>query len=101
MPLMQKHQVMFNPARPLVMYNSMSFELESLTVQHSLQVKLSDAFLEVNGKRADELLHFNIFDGDTCIGRGVKEAVISGLKPYEHETISAFSQAYEARRTAF
>jgi len=101
MPLMQQNQVMFNPARPLVMYNSMSFELNSLELENNLQVKLRDAFLEVNGKRANEYLHFDIFDGELCIGKGVKKMVISGLKPYEHEAISVFSAAYEARRDAF
>jgi hypothetical protein len=101
MPLMQHHQVMFNPNRPLVMYNSMSFELTTLQLKNELQVKLQEASLEVNGKRANEHLHFDIFDGEECIGKGVKKVVLSGLKPYEHEPMSTFSAAYEARRDAF
>lgn len=100
MPLMQKHQVMFNPARPLVMYNSMSFDLQRLEVKEQLQVKLSDAYLEVAQKRAEEFLHFDIFDGDSRIGLGVKKVVIGGLKPYDHEAISAFSESYEACRSS-
>jgi hypothetical protein len=100
-PLMQQHQVMFNPTRPLVMYNSMSFELTSLQFKSDLQVKLRNASLEVNGKRANEYLHFDIFDGEQCIGKGVKKMIISGLKPYDDEAMSAFSSAYEAHRDAF
>jgi hypothetical protein len=101
MPLMKKHNVMFNPARPLVMYNSMSFEFESLSLNNPLQVELSDAYFEVEPKRADNFLNFDILDGQQVIGKGIKKLIIAGLKPYNHEVISAFSQAYENRRSAF
>lgn len=101
MPLMKKHNVMFNPARPLVMYNSMSFEFETLSLNNPVNVKLADSVFEVQPKRADNFLHFDISDGEQRIGRGIKKLVVAGLKPYEHESITAFSNAYEARRAAF
>ncbi|WP_415225810.1 DUF3581 domain-containing protein [Psychromonas sp.] len=101
MPLMKKHNVMFNPARPLVMYNSMSFEFDSLVLNNPLHVELADSYFEVEPKRAHNFLHFNIFDGQKVIGRGVKKMIVAGLKPYEHDVISAFSDAYELRRSAF
>lgn len=101
MPLMKKHNVMFNPARPLVMYNSMSFEFESLSLDNPLHVELSDSYFEVAPKRADNFLNFDIFDGQKVIGKGIKKLIVAGLKPYDHELISAFSLAYESRRSAF
>lgn len=101
MPLMKKHNVMFNPARPLVMYNSMSFEFNSLSLQNPLHVELTDASFDVLPKRANNFLHFDIYDGDKVIGRGIKTIVIAGLKPYDHEAITNFSNAYEARRESF
>jgi len=101
MPLMKKHNVMFNPDRPLVMYNSMSFEFDTLTLNNPVNVELADTYFEVKPKRANNLLHFNIADGDKVIGRGIKKLVVAGLRPYEHEAITAFSDAYEARRSAF
>lgn len=101
MPLMKKHNVMFNPARPLVMYNSMSFEFESLSLDNQLHVELSDSYFEVAPKRADNFLNFDIFDGQKVIGKGIKKLIVAGLKPYDHELISAFSLAYESRRSAF
>ncbi|HEY7866915.1 MAG TPA: DUF3581 domain-containing protein [Psychromonas sp.] len=101
MPLMKKHNVMFNPARPLVMYNSMSFEFESLSLDNPLHVELSDSYFEVAPKRADSFLNFDIFDGQKVIGKGIKKLIVAGLKPYDHELISAFSLAYESRRSAF
>lgn len=101
MPLMKKHNVMFNPARPLVMYNSMSFEFDTLSLNNSVNVKLADSIFDVQPKRADNFLHFAISDGEKAIGRGIKKLVVAGLKPYQHDVITAFSVAYEARRAAF
>ena len=101
MPLMKKHNVMFNPARPLVMYNSMSFEFDTLSLNNPIQVKLADSIFNVKPKRADNFLHFDISDGEKTIGRGIKKLVVAGLRPYEHDAITAFSDAYEARRSAF
>lgn len=100
MPLMKKHQVMFNPARPLVMYDSMSFELDTLELG-ALQVSLDEANLEVEGKRAEEFLHFKLLNDGQVVGRGVKKAVIGGLKPYDHDAITVFAEGYEKRRATF
>lgn len=101
MPLMKKHQVMFNPARPLVMYNSMNFEFETLSLHKPLHVELAESVFEVEAKRANEFLHFDIYDGDKVIGRGIKTVVVGGLKPYDHEAITAFADNYLAIRKAF
>ena len=45
MPLMKKHGVMFNPNRPLVMYNSMSFEFSNIELQDTMQLELADSTL--------------------------------------------------------
>lgn len=101
MPLMKKHQVMFNPARPLVMYNSMHFEFDNLTLTNPPKVELAESKLEVEPKRANNFLHFDIFDGEKVVGRGIKTMVVAGLKPYDHEPITAFAENYLARRNAF
>ena len=101
MPLMKKHDVMFNPARPLVMYNSMSFEFDTLSLDNPVNVELADSYFEVEPKRANNFLHFAINDGEKTIGRGIKKLIVAGLKPYKHDVITAFSTAYEARRSAF
>jgi len=101
MPLMKKHQVMFNPARPLVMYNSMNFEFDNLALTNPLHVELAESKLDVEAKRANESLHFDIYEGEKVIGRGVKAVVVGGLKPYDHDSITAFADNYLARRKAF
>jgi len=101
MPLMEKHQVMFNPARPLVMYNSMNFEFETLSLVNPLHVELVKSEFEVEAKRANEFLHFAINDGDNVIGRGIKTVVVGGLKAYDHDAITTFADNYLATRKAF
>jgi len=101
MPLMKENNVMFNPARPLVMYNSMNFEFDTLSLNNPVHVELAESTLEVEAKRANEFLHFDIYDGEKVIGRGVKTVVVGGLKPYDHDSITAFAENYLANRNAF
>jgi len=101
MPLMKEHGVMFNPSRPLVMYNSMSFEFNCIDFNDEMQIKLANSSLDVEPKRANSFLHFDLFDGDTLAGKGIKRLVIAGLKPYDHDVITEFVKGYEARRDAF
>ncbi|MEI6896145.1 MAG: DUF3581 family protein [Psychromonas sp.] len=101
MPLMKEHGVMFNPKRPLVMYNSMSFEFSSVEFNNAMHIELADSSLEVEPKRANSYLHFDLFDGEKLAGKGVKKLVIAGLREYDHEEISAFVTDYEARIASF
>lgn len=71
-PLMQQHQVMINTARPLVMYQSMSLNLEHLDLSSPL-VKFIDADMEVDGKRGNVSLKFAITDGEATVGSGEKK----------------------------
>ncbi len=101
MPLMKEHQVMFNPSCPLVMYHSISFELDTLELKNELQLQLSSTNMELTHKRANSFLHFEMFDGEKIIGRGTKKVIIAGLKPYDHDSITEFAKKYTARRDAF
>lgn len=101
MPLMKKHGVMFNPSRPLVMYNSMSFEFTSVDFPLPMKLELADSTLEVEPKRANSFLHFDIFDGDKVVGKGIKKLVVAGLRPYNEEVLMPFVEVYEARKDAF
>lgn len=101
MPLMKEHGVMFNPKRPLVMYNSMSFEFDFVDFSQKMRLHLADTSLIVEPKRANCFLHFDLFDGDKMAGKGIKKLVIAGLKNYEHDVITAFAAEYEVRRDSF
>ncbi|MGE4534295.1 MULTISPECIES: DUF3581 domain-containing protein [Halomonas] len=101
-PLMEEKGVMFNPRRPLVIYDSMGFSLERLDGL-APALELRDATLEVNGKRGDTLLDFRIDSGGEPVGTGSKKLVVSGLCDYDaaamDEIVAEFYRlkaAYEA-----
>ncbi|MGL6123061.1 MAG: DUF3581 domain-containing protein [Shewanella sp.] len=99
-PLMKQHQVMINPERPLVIYESMSFDLTTLDfVEVALSLVGQD--LQINGKRGDVTLHFELHSGDTLVGTGIKTLVMSGLRQYDDALALQMCTTYEGRKTAF
>ncbi|GIU06935.1 MULTISPECIES: DUF3581 domain-containing protein [unclassified Shewanella] len=99
-PMMKQRQMMINPARPLVIYESMSFDLTTLDF-NEVSLSLVKQELEIEGKRGDVILTFELLSGDTVVGTGVKTLVMSGLRPYEDEPAQQMFDAYESRRIAF
>ncbi|MEQ6916336.1 DUF3581 family protein [Halomonas aquatica] len=81
-PLMEEQGVMFNPRRPLVIYDSMGFSLERLDGPLP-GLELLDSSLSVVGKRGDALLEFRITAGGEEVGTGSKKLVVSGLCDYD------------------
>lgn len=87
-PLMQDKNVMINPDRPMVMYESMLIDLDRLdNTDIKLELDKDKTKLEVNGKRGNVCLAFNLYAGGDKIGRGEKHMVLSGLRPYEQSVI--------------
>lgn len=99
-PLLSEQNVMINPARPLVIYENMSIELDRLNIQNP-SLKQDAATLEVNGKRGDVRLHFNITADDEVVGRGVKKLVVSGLRPYEEKDSIQMIEDYKNRKSSY
>ncbi len=82
LPLMQEHDVMINPARPLVIYESMSLELKHLQFD-DLELALENTELQIEGKRGTATLHFSLNSSGELVGTGLKTLLLSGLKPYD------------------
>ena len=99
-PLLEKHQVMFNPRRPLVIYESMSFELDRVTIAQP-ELALIDSTLDVNGKRGDAHFIFEIRDGAEVIGKGDKKLIVSGLQPYDAELMRQVVDDFELLKSAY
>ncbi|MCE9663311.1 DUF3581 domain-containing protein [Halomonas sp. M5N1S17] len=81
-PLLEEKGVMFNPRRPLVIYDSMGFSLERLDLGRP-SLELVDSRMAVSGKRGDVTLQFRITDGGEEVGSGSKKLVVSGLCDYD------------------
>lgn len=99
-PLMKQHGMMINPARPLVIYESMSFDLNTLDFD-SIALSLVEQTLEIDGKRGDVTLKFELHCGDTLVGTGEKTLVLSGLRPLEDASMDEMVARYEARRVSY
>lgn len=99
-PLMCEHGVMFNPDRPMVLYEGMELAL-STPPDDDLELHLEAATLAVDGRRAEERLRFALQRGGRRIGHGQKRVTVSGLQPYDAGRMRAFSERYEQRRAAF
>ena len=92
-PLMAKENVMINPQRPLVIYESMSLQLETLELEQP-SVELAGTSLDVDGKRGNAEFKFNLVDGGKIVGTGVKTLILSGLREYQQEAIDLMVATY-------
>lgn len=81
-PLLTAQNVMLNPERPLVIYERMLFELESLMVENPI-LEAKQAELIVKGKRGEVNLNFLIKSDGIEVGHGFKRLLVSGLIPHE------------------
>lgn len=98
-PLMQQHQVMINPARPLVIYESMSLQFNRLPEQR-VELKLSNSTLSVQGKRGNVVLEFSLVSAGEVIGKGEKKMILSNLMPYCDKQMQLMVQEYNNRVAA-
>ncbi|CAM3867201.1 DUF3581 family protein [Rheinheimera salexigens] len=98
-PLMQKHQVMINPARPLVIYESMSLQFSQLP-QQKVELQLSNSTLTVEGKRGNVILEFCLVSAGVVIGKGEKRMILSNLTPYNDEQMQLMVKEYNNRKAA-
>lgn len=99
-PLLAKENVMFNIDRPLVIYESMTLDLQKLDF-HEPRLEMLEPKMEVNGKRATAYLHFQIKAGDEVVGAGFKKLAVSGLRDYEEAPMQAFVDEYLARKNGY
>ena len=99
-PLLQAKNVMVNPQRPLVMYAGMAFEFSRWPTQPP-QLQFSDAQLSIDGKRGDVRLKFDFLDQGQIIGRGEKQLIISGLRPYEQAVVDDLIAQYDSWKAAY
>jgi len=119
-PLMNKANVMINPARPLVIYKDMSLAFNDAasslfddqaahgklheageSLAERLTLKLSDTDIKVDGRKGLVRLNFELqFDG-TSIGRGEKNMVLSGLREFDEPAMQAIVDQYNQRRNQY
>ncbi len=104
-PLLAEQNVMINPDRPLVIYQSMAFDLSRLDFSDP-DLELSGTALEVSGKRGNVQLDFAITEQAEALGSGYKKLAVGGLIPYEQDVVdrligrfNSSVDAYRAQQT--
>ncbi|MCP3868715.1 MAG: DUF3581 domain-containing protein [Gammaproteobacteria bacterium] len=99
-PLMAEHGVMINPARPLVIYQSMEFELQRLNIE-SPELELVNSVLEVKGKKGNVHLEFQLTASGVPVGRGTKYMVLRGLQAYDQDCVGDMVDTYLSSKEAY
>lgn len=94
-PLMMQHDVMINPTRPLVIYQSMQLAMNTLEGS-DLSVEMTQATLSVEGKKGTVELAFNLKDGSDSIGTGSKLMLLGGLRAYDAKAMQTVVDDYNA-----
>ncbi|MFT5880373.1 MAG: hypothetical protein ACI86X_001501 [Moritella sp.] len=99
-PLMCQENLMFNPARALVMYKSMEISMSRVDLD-TVQLKYGGATISVHGKRATVIYKFCFYNGDEKVGSGEKEMLLSGLIPYEEAAMNDVIADYQAAKAEY
>jgi len=99
-PLLAEQGVMISPDRPMVIYQSMSIDLDRLDISNPvLQGDYNK--LDINGKRGSVELAFHLEDNGEIIGRGKKHMLLSGLREYNEEIVASAITIYNNGKKAF
>jgi hypothetical protein len=99
-PLLAEQGVMINPERPMVIYESMTIDLDRLDITHPvLQADYNQ--LEINGKRGSVELAFHLEQDGEIIGRGKKHMLLSGLREYDADLVASAIMTYNHGKAAF
>ncbi|NMM40044.1 DUF3581 family protein [Pseudoalteromonas arctica] len=96
-PLMGKQDVMINPARPMVIYESMLINLDTLEI-HAPTLEYAEPSFEYTGKRGKITLRFNLLENGVKVGCGEKHMLVSGIQQYCQDTVDDLITFYNQRK---
>ena len=99
-PLMKDNNAMINPARPLVIYESMAVHLNTVNLKKP-ELEATNAHLAIDGKRGNVTLNFVFKDNGMIVGEGKKTVVLSSLRAYEQDSIDTLVAEYNQRKALF
>ncbi|CAH0990076.1 hypothetical protein SIN8267_00159 [Sinobacterium norvegicum] len=99
-PLMHEQNVMINPARPLIIYESMSVELDTLDLVKPV-LKATTSELKIDGKRGRVTLNFAFEDEGKVVGKGSKSMALANLREYDDAVMTALVGDYNKAKDNF
>lgn len=92
-PLMENTGVMFNPDRPMIMYQSMNLALQTLDAPEP-ELELGHAELVPDGKRGNVTLDYRLMSRGEEKGQVSKKLVVSGLRDYDAQAMDAVVEEF-------
>ncbi len=98
--LMKEKGVMINTRKPMVIYDQMKLSFDRFS-DCAPEVALQECQFDVKGKRGMVTMNFDLRAEGGSIGRGEKQIIMSGLRPYEQADIDYLVDAYNAGREAY
>lgn len=98
-PMMEREGVMINPARPLVMYQSMSIDLQRLDIENPT-LELIGTEAQLTGKKGDVRVRFCLKSDDKIVGEGEKRMALRGLRPFDKDDMEGLVDAYKGYKLA-
>jgi len=98
--LMKENKAMINPTRPMIMYESMSIHLDNVEFQ-DIALQLSSTTLDIDGKRGNACLSFDLVSQGSIIGHGKKFMLLSGLRDYCQDTIDNIVAQYNDTKALY
>ncbi|MGX5202536.1 DUF3581 family protein [Aliikangiella sp. IMCC44632] len=98
--LMKQEGVMVNAEKPMVIYDQMKLTLDSFS-DDKPSVELERCQFDVNGKRGLVSMFFDICAAGKVIGKGEKQIIMSGLRPFEQAGVDLLVQNYEESKAKF
>jgi len=96
-PLMGEQDVMINPARPMVIYESMLINLDRLDIS-APELEFAEPDFEFTGKRGKITLRFNLLENGEKVGAGEKHMLVSGIRDYCQTTVDDLISFYNHRK---
>lgn len=97
-PLLAEQNVMINPDRPMVIYESMVIDLDTLDIANP-SLEEDYGRLEISGKRGSVELAFNLMENGVVVGRGKKHMLVSGLRPFDEKlSTDTINQFYDWKK---
>ena len=94
---MGKQDVMINPARPMVIYESMLINLDRLDIT-SPALQFAEPDFTYTGKRGKITLRFDLLEKGEKVGSGEKHMVVSGIREYCQATVDDLIAFYNQRK---
>ncbi|MES9970594.1 MAG: DUF3581 family protein [Candidatus Thiodiazotropha sp.] len=99
-PLMATEGVMINPARPLVMYQSMEINLHHLDFEDP-QLESTGSRMDVQGKKGLVRLDFRFMEAGNEVGHGTKHMALRGLQAYQDDAMQGVIDEYNGYKQSY